>query len=275
MKLAWFTDLHLDRADEERRATFYGRLRWEGFDSAVITGDISNARQLSHHLRELAQACGSRKKIYFVLGNHDFYGSSFDEVDRAVSAVCREHGNLFHLGQDKIERLSENTALIGHRGWADGRAGWGSNSNLRNPDQFAIEDLRCCSKKALFGKMEELGRASGNYFREVLPYTLTCYQHVLVATHVPPFTQAAFFDGKPCGRHHLPHYTNRSAGCAITGISGHFPKSRITVLCGHTHSAAEAVVGGKVRVLAGQARPGHPRVQKVLEISPPEIQSES
>lgn len=204
--------------------------------------------------------------MYFVLGNHDFYGSCFSAVEQAVATVCQEQRNLRHLGQGEIIGLGNSVALVGHRGWADGRAGCGNRSKLRNPDCDGIFDLHGWSKEAVFSKMQVLGRASGRYFRDVLPYALTCYSHVLVATHFPPFTGAVFFNGKPCGGHHLPHYANLSAGCAIGGISKCFPKRRVTVLCGHTHSAADEVVSEQIRVLAGEAKPGRPEMQKVFEL---------
>lgn len=263
MKLLWLTDLHLDRVEDKPRMDFYNQLREVGPDAVVITGDISTARLLTSHLRELGQTFGTRP-VNFVLGNHDFFGSSFDDVDRAVADVCKEQKNLRHLGHGEIVPLADGSALVGHRGWADGRAGWGSRSVIRSPDHDLIGDFRGLSKLAIFNRMEELGKASGAYVREVLPYALRCYDHIWLATHVPPFTWAAFYDGKPCGGHHLPHYSNLSAGCAINGLSKHFPKSKMTVLCGHTHSSADVTISRQVRIIAGQARPGHPRIQRVF-----------
>ena len=266
MKLMWLTDLHLDEATEKRRFEFYSRLRNENCDAVVITGDISDASGLPGHLRELGQTFGSRP-VYFVLGNHDFYGSSFTDVDRAVLAVCEEQRNLRHLGYGEIIPLADGAALVGHRGWADGRAGLGDQTDVRSPDHKKIVDLSGISKRALFGKMAELGRQSANYFREVLPYALQCYEHVWVATHAPPFTWAAFYDGKPCGGKWLPHYVNMSAGGTIRGISKAIPKSRLSVLCGHTHSAANLSASDKVRVIVGEARKKWPQMQKVFEVS--------
>ena len=266
MKLIWLTDLHLDRASEEKQREFFFRLRQENADAVVITGDISNASQLPGHLRELGQMFGTRP-VYFVLGNHDFFGSSFADVDHAVADVCKEQKNLRHLGQGEIIPLADGSALVGHRGWADGRAGWGNRSVVCNPDHASIADLCDLSKRAVFERMKELGKASGQYFRDVLPYALRCFERLWVATHVPPFTQAAFYNGQLCGRHHQPHYTNWSAGCAIQGIAKHFPKNRMTVLCGHTHSQARVRISEQVQVLAGEARPGWPRAQKVFEVS--------
>ena len=266
MKLMWLTDLHLDEVDEKRRFEFYSRLRNENCDAVVITGDISDASGLPGHLRELGQTFGSRP-VNFVLGNHDFYGSSFTDVDRAVLAVCEEQRNLRHLGYGEIIPLADGAALVGHRGWADGRAGLGDRSEIPNPDQKNIADLCGLSGQAMFGKLAELGKESANYFRDVLPYALRCYQHVWVATHVPPFTRAAFYNRKPCGETHLPHYVNMSAGGTICGIAKSFPKSRLSVLCGHTHSAANLSASDKVRVIVGEARTKWPQMQKVFEVS--------
>jgi Icc-related predicted phosphoesterase len=266
MKVMWLTDLHLDRADDKNRKAFYERLRGQSADAVAITGDISDARLLPVHLRKLGEACAPRP-VYFVLGNHDFFGSCFFDVEQVVSSVCKEQENLRHLGHGEIVPLGNGAALVGHRGWADGRAGWGARSVIHSPDHDLIGDFRALSKRAVFGRMEELGKASGQYFREVLPYALRCYEQVWMATHVPPFTWAAHYNGKPCGGHHLPHYSNLSAGCAINGICKYFPKSRLTVLCGHTHSPARVRISEQVQVFAGKARPGHPQVQSVFEVS--------
>ena len=81
MKFLWMTDLHLDRASSTTRKRFFNTLASTPFDAAMITGDISNADGVCSDLLELGGACGERK-VYFVLGNHDFYGSSFGEVDK-------------------------------------------------------------------------------------------------------------------------------------------------------------------------------------------------
>lgn len=263
MKLLWLTDLHLDKAGKKRRQLFYDKLREQNADAVVITGDISNARLLPTHLKELGQACAPRT-VYFCLGNHDFYGGSFAKVDKAVEDVCRIQINLRHLGGGEIIRLGNNAALVGHRGWADGRAGYGSDTCVPCYDVPWIQDLQCRSGE--FGKMAELGKASGNYFRTVLPYALQCYDHVWLATHVPPFSWAAFYNGKPCSAHHQPHYSNFSAGVVIQGIAASFRGKRVTVLCGHTHSHAAVCAGPDFWVYAGAAQTGRPEIQRVFDL---------
>ena len=264
MKLLWLTDLHLDRADNNTRHQLLNTLASAQFDSVLITGDISNSANVCTDLSDLASACGG-KMLYFVLGNHDFFGSSFIEVDAAVSKVCEQQKNLKHLGQGETIPLASDTALVGHRGWADGRAGYGSQSLLRNPDADMIADLGCKTKAAMFDKMEGLGKASAHYFRKVLPYALTSFRNVWVATHVPPFPQSTFYDGKQCGPLHSPYYTNVAAGKAINGIAQRFPKRHVTVLSGHTHSSANTRIAARVTCRVGDARSFSKQGQRVLE----------
>jgi len=264
MKLLWLTDTHLDHADASSRQAFFEKLRSTVYDAVVITGDISISRQLATHLGELAQACAPRK-IYFLLGNHDFYGSSFEEVDRIAATCCAKHPNLQHLGQGEVVRLGPNSALVGHRGWSDGRAYGGRRTSRRFPDQDGIRDLRYHSTFPAFRKMDRLGRESGCYFRRVLPYALTSFRHVLIATHVPPFERAVRFSGKPCDSLHLPHYVNASAGAVIQRVSEHFPRTKVTVLCGHAHHGNTVQIADNLEVRVGQVHKGSPAIQSVFE----------
>lgn len=265
MNLLWLTDLHLDSATPRTRQDFYRSLRETAFDAAVITGDISTSRLLSKHLAELAQACSPRN-VYFVLGNHDFYGASFDKVDRIATSCCRQYSNLHHLGQGEIVRLGPDSALIGHRGWADGRAYGGKRTARRFPDQNGIEDLRYRSTYPAFQKMERLGKESAAYFRKLLPYTAAKNRRVLIATHVPPFARAVHFDDRPCEAARLPHFVNASAGALIKRIGSYFPGTQISVLCGHSHSNRSVRIANNIEVRVGSARRGTPHIQEVFSM---------
>lgn len=264
MKLLWLSDIHLDHVDPVSLQIFYEKLRSKIYDATVITGDISTSRLLPVHLDELARACAPRR-LFFVLGNHDFYGSGFAQVDQVVDECCRVHPNLQHLGQGETIRLSPTTALVGHRGWADGRAWGGKWTALHIPDRVSIRDLRSRSAFDTLQRMKSLGKSSGSYFRKLLPRALASYQHVVIATHVPPFARAVRFDSRACEATKLPHYVNASAGGVIKGIGVHFPKTKITVLCGHTHHATVVRIAENIEVRAGQARKGNPTIQGVIE----------
>lgn len=241
-KVLWLSDLHLNVQDlwPAGHDAFLHQLSKQAFDHLVITGDISTSRYLQEALLSISEAAGHRS-VYFVLGNHDFYGSSFDAVDNAVARICRARTNLHHLGSGEIIELTKDAALIGHRGWADGKAGYGRNTITRAKDGKWIDDFKGESTEAVFSRMQRLGEASGNYFQEMLPKALHRYGHVLVATHVPPFVLAAHSRTKRgirvCRKTELPFFTNVSAGERLKQIILAQPGKRLTVLCGHTHRA--------------------------------------
>jgi hypothetical protein len=226
----------------------------------VVTGDISNGKHLSTHLRELADACKPRP-VYFVCGNHDYFGSSFERVRQDLGIICAKLSNLHHLGHGEIIPLGDHEALIGHGGWADGRAGHGSASRVHNPDFYGIEDFRGMGTDACFQKMKKLGRESGEYFRMILPYALTCYRHIWIATHVPPFTQAVLWNGKQSSYKFQPHYTNVSVGYVLWQMSKAFPRSTMTVLSGHTHSQVSLYLRPNLHVHTAGVTPGYPKYE--------------
>ncbi|MEI7911360.1 MAG: metallophosphoesterase [Verrucomicrobiota bacterium] len=265
-QLLWLSDLHLDLSDEETRARFLKKINLMDYDAAVLTGDISSSPNLCGHLRALAESCSPRP-LHVVLGNHDFHGSSIGQVEGLVADICQKQDNLCHLGFGEIIPLGYESALVGHRGWADGRAGWGHRTVVESRDHRSIDDLRKLSRKEMFNRMEVYGRESAAYFRKVLPYALTRFQHVIIATHVPPFGEVAQYNCQPCGPTHLPHFVNVSAGCAIIGIARQFPRRQITVICGHTHSAKEAKILDNLTVQVGGAQKGRPAIQRILQLN--------
>jgi len=266
-KLLWITDLHLDSATSLARWKFYRQIQSSSVEAFLITGDISKASLLPLHLRELAAAAGERA-VYFTLGNHDFYGSSFSRVDGMVSGVCANHKNLIHLDGTQAIDLGHDTALVGHRGWCDGRTGWGEKSLARNPDFSAINDFQNLNRHCAFLLLRSLGMQSAFKLRSVLPYALTCYSQVLVATHFPPALQAATFRGKPCDWLRQPFFCNSSVGSMLVRMSEQYPQRKILVLCGHTHSATTVGISANLTIRSGAARPGFPCAGEIISLVP-------
>ncbi len=119
----------------------------------------------------------------------------------------------------------------------------------------------------MFTRMRALGAESAEQIRNILPLALSRYRHVVILTHVPPYPEAVLYDGNECSPSHLPHYTNLSVGLAIRGIARAFPKRKITVLAGHSHSASVAHITPNLCVRVAHARTGKPGTAEVLRFS--------
>lgn len=266
-QLLWLSDIHLDQAEDRVKQRFFEKLATSLYDSVLITGDIATSKSLIAELTKIARACGSGTiPVMTLLGNHDFFGSSFAEVDCAVEALCKTHRNLVALGKGEVIELSPDTALVGHRGFFDGLAGAGVRTRAGSADRYHIADFKGLDKGDYFQKLRELGVESANYFRRVLPAALQRYRTVLVATHPVPFTQALRHGGTHCDWESQPFFACRAAGNAIVGISRRFPHRRIVVHAGHSHSPLTVRICHNVEIQVAGAQPGFPAMQKIVTI---------
>lgn len=259
-QLLWLTDLHLERLLPRELKAFHEALSLSSCQTIVITGDISHARRVVEDLGGLSNRLPS-KKIYFVLGNHDFFGGSVKDIERAVSDLCKKRSNLIHLDGTQIIPITKETALIGHRGWADCRAGLGDQSRVYCADFHMIEELRGDRKQA-FKMVHHFGVESARRIRNILPRSLSSFSRVILATHVPPFRQALRFGRSKPAPWCYPHFVNISVGGAIGGIAKEFPNKQISVLAGHTHTPSLATILPNLTIKVGA-----PRVLNTLAVA--------
>ena len=264
MRLTWLTDLHLEFLTPARLTQFCVGLARAAPESLLITGDISQSRGLEKHLRILERTLEC--PIYFVLGNHDFYYGSIGEVRALAERVSLASPRLCWLPSRGIIPLSEATALVGHDGWADGRFGDYARSAVMLNDYRFIQEFVGLGRDARLARLGQLGDEAAAYLRGILPEALSRWRRVIVATHVPPFAQAAWHEGRISDDDWLPHFSCKVVGEVLVEAMRERPDREMLVLCGHTHGAGEIEVLPNLKVVTGGAVYGEPRVQRVLTI---------
>jgi hypothetical protein len=85
-----------------------------------------------------------------------------------------------------------------------------------------------------------------------------------VLTHVPPFREACWYEGRISDDNWLPYFTCKAMGDVLTRVMRERPQKRMTVLCGHTHGAGEADILPNLHVRTGGAEYGRPEPQLPL-----------
>ena len=258
------TDIHLNFLSSADRSTFYQQIRREELDCLLIGGDIGEADSVTQILAEFASAI--KIPIYFVLGNHDFYGGSITDVRRRVTEQCDSSRWLHWLPASGVVLLTDETALIGHDSWADGRLGDYAGSNVMLNDYILIEELRDLTKSQRLGKLQALGEEAAGFLETEARRALAGRRHVLVLTHVPPFRESCWHEGKISGDEYLPHFACRAVGDALLALMRKHPGSKMTAMCGHTHSSGVAQILDNLTVLTGGAEYGHPKLQRILDL---------
>jgi 3',5'-cyclic AMP phosphodiesterase CpdA len=266
MKLAWLTDIHLNFLRPAALEAFLETLAGTVADAFVITGDIAEAHDVARHLNAIDNAV--QRPVYFVLGNHDFYRGSIADVRNTVQQLCAMCPNLHWLPDAGGVPLTDESCLVGHDGWGDGRLGdyYGTDVLLNDFGLIGEFDGFDEAKDKRLAKMHALGHESAAYLRAVLPGALARFRHVVVATHVPPFRESCWHEGQVSNDDWLPFFTCKAVGDVLAEAMAAAPDRTMTVLCGHTHGGGETEILPTLRVLTGGARYGNPVVQRVIGV---------
>ncbi|MDH5672308.1 MAG: metallophosphoesterase [Myxococcales bacterium] len=258
------TDVHLDFVDRETVDALIARLRASGAGAVAITGDIAEADSVEAHLETLA--AGLDVPLYFVLGNHDYYGASIEAVRKRMDRLCSRTTSLCYLSGSEPVALTPGWALVGHDGWGDGRAGDYARSPVMLNDYVHIKDLAGLDKQARGERLAALGRQAAEHLHRVLPQALALCSRVLLLTHVPPLTTACWHQGKTADDDWAPHFVCQSVGEAILEIMAAHPQQQLRVLCGHTHSEGIDRPRPNITIMTGAADYGRPAIADTLEL---------
>ena len=263
MQIAWTTDIHLDFLNREGRFSFYDFISDRRPDALLVGGDIATASTLITLLQEMESRLSL--PIYFVLGNHDFYGSSISRVRDAVKRLSHDSDRLFWLPACGMVELSRSTCLIGHGSWADGRNGDYDRSPVMLNDYIHIGDFRNLGKEARLHRLHHLGDRAAQDIEGITRRAARKYRRVILLMHVPPFEESCRHDGKPGHPDWLPHFSCRAVGEVLLSIMHDNRECQLTVLCGHTHDRAVYNALPNLLVLTGGAEYGNPEIQGICD----------
>ena len=262
MRLAWCTDIHLDHLTAAGRARFAETVRASGCDALVLTGDLSQAMLLRGHLVELARVVA--RPVYFVLGNHDFYEGSIEGVRAEVRELGTRERWLHYLPDAGPVPLDAETVLVGVDGFGDGRFGRVIETPIVLNDHLLIRELAGLSRRLLAERLAALGDAEARALAALLSRVGEA-RRVVVATHVPPFVESTWHEGKPSDDDWLPFFSCKAVGEVLRAHVAAHPAQRVVVLCGHTHGAGVAEIEERLVVHTGAAEYGQIAIAGTLD----------
>jgi len=261
-RIAWLTDIHLEFVSTEAALAFIDQIAASSPDLVLIGGDMGTARNLSFFLRAFDERI--QCPAFFVLGNHDFYHGSLEQIHSLAEEISDSFQWLRWLTRQGIVEITNSTCLLGHDSWADGRLGTGSSSQVELNDYYLIEEFTGLSCQERYRKMAELGDLAAEHFRRWLPLACADYRNVLLLTHVPPFREACWHEGSISDDDFLPHFTCKAVGDALRATMLQNLHTHLTVLCGHTHGHGEVNILPNLHVKTGGAEYGQPKIQEIM-----------
>lgn len=260
-RLAWASDIHLDCCKPVVREDF-AVFAAEQSDALLITGDITNGSKL-YLLADLALTYA--KPVYFVLGNHDYWGGSFAGIRDEVRQLCSNDSNLYFLDECPPIDIADGVQLCGVGGWYDCQLG-DVNSRMVLNDWYQISDLRMPYHRGhLVWKLRDLGEAAALEARAKLDATTA--PTVLFATHIPPYREAAWHQGQPSDDEALPYYTCKAMGNMLSAwAAARGLAVNLITLCGHSHGHGVFQEQPNHQVRTAFADYGKPQIERIFEL---------
>jgi Icc-related predicted phosphoesterase len=264
-RLVWSTDIHLNFVDRSALDQYVVHLLDASPDVLLIGGDIADSESVIDSLIELDDRIPC--PILFVLGNHDFYRGSIVQVRHDVRQLCAEREKLVYLTDEPCVAITDDVAIAGNDGWADGRIGDFERSMVMMNDYRMIAEFAGLDKRERWKLLKALGDDAAKTVRRTLPRVMDQYARVFFLTHVPPLRAACWYNGLISNDEWAPHFTCKAMGDALLEAASQHPRCELTVLCGHTHSEGECEPRPHMRIITGNAEYGFPRINQVFHTS--------
>lgn len=262
--LAWMTDLHLDAAERHVIQQLLYDLAAMKPDIILVGGDTCNGPKALNYLLSISQMTG--KDVYFVLGNHEYYHGSIAHIRTLAQRTCRYNSGLHYLTKEPLVELTPTTALIGHDGWSDARAGDFMHSTIALHDYTLIKELKNLDKSKLQAKLHQLGSQAAQDIQKKLEDAFKQYSKIIILTHTPPFQAACIYDKHISDDNWAPHFVCKAMGDALLKIMQSHPEKQAIVFCGHAHHMANISILPNLRVIVGESTLGSPQIQGMIKV---------
>lgn len=231
-KLLWITDAHLDHLSPTMMDAWCEKLANTQADMLLLGGDTANSRTFARFLCRIKNEFPGT--IALVAGNHDYYHTSIFDFRKELTLHHQAGVMVFEPGcQTQPVPLAEGVYLCGSGGWGDASAGCADARRMMLNDEYLIAELKTYD---LTDRLREFGMESATHLQNQLSSVPADASCVIVLTHVPPWPEACWHEGKMSDAFALPRFCWQAGGVAISQAAALRPQTQFIVLCGHTHS---------------------------------------
>jgi predicted phosphodiesterase len=123
------SDLHLECHSDDGRGIINEIVEnGEGADVLILAGDILNLKRREHAHRVLGEFCNKYNDVVYVPGNHEWYGTTYNDGWAALHELSAEWRNLHVLSPEA------GVVTIGGKRFLGGTMWFPANLESVNPD---------------------------------------------------------------------------------------------------------------------------------------------
>jgi len=261
MTILWGTDFHFNFLRDNLSIRKFGEhlikenLKAEGL---IITGDISDGHHLIDHLDVFSE--GFNKPIYFVLGNHCYYNASWEAIDYKVQNLVSKVSNLYWLNSGNY--ATNGHIICGCGGWYDAYYG-NENSNVLLNDFYLISELKQTSnyRPFLLEKIRYRAKQEAALLEKNLENACrTNNEVIIVGTHIPPYAESAWHEGRPSEQDWAPWFSSKSSGDVLDRFAEQYSDKKFIILAGHSHGSGIYYRKNNMTIFTGPAVYRNPNI---------------
>jgi predicted phosphohydrolase len=273
MYVHWLSDQHWNWISPKELLAYGHKLgnSIQSEDHITISGDLSDGDCLVANLVNFVNAVREVRndaKISFVLGNHDYWGTSIDHQQKDVLSAAKTLG-ITYLTKENATILSSNTALVGTDGWADGGFG-NAHGPLIMGDWTCIKDLKPIYKVFGVGKLtdfvKKLAEQEVANVASKISKIVSSHENIIIVTHIPPWKEATWHEDAISNNTFLPWFSSKIMGEYLLDVANINKDNKFTVLCSHTHGAGVFIAANNLRCYTGFADYRHPQRAGLLRV---------
>lgn len=266
MRIAWATDTHFNIYSHKDVAVKYANaIKASGYDALLITGDISTGVDVCRDVGQLADRLGD-PNVFYVLGNHDLWGSSRSRVHEDL----RKCNRGVYLPLHSYVQLGKGVYIAGFDGWYDARHGDHAQADFFMNDWRSIEELKqslIADRAPPIAACKQFADESAKDFFRRCQLVPSDAKEVIIATHIPPWPQNSMHRGRVATAGSLPFYSSRISGNVIETLAKNNPNVKFTVKCGHSHHPALHKPLSNVTAETGAAEYGKTSLAGFFEVN--------
>ncbi|PIS00393.1 MAG: hypothetical protein COT84_07750 [Chlamydiae bacterium CG10_big_fil_rev_8_21_14_0_10_35_9] len=234
--MLWLTDLHIDFKEKEAIDVFLKKVSKVKSDGICITGDIGEKGESINFIKKLSEI--TKLPIYFILGNHDFYGFKIEEFQAKVHLAFIDNARIFYLNSHHYVPLSNNAAIVGIDNWYDLSQGDFFASPVIPKDFKEIQTFSTLNKNDLFSFIQDYSHKIIDQLNQKLVNAFASFSNVILLAHFPPFKEVCLYNNTVADDNWAPFFVQGLLGDFLKTFMSENPDKCLTVLSGHTHHIA-------------------------------------
>jgi predicted MPP superfamily phosphohydrolase len=115
-RYAVISDVHLENRTSEEREDLFNYLRFQSGDAIFVAGDVCPV--IDEYYEEFFDSLSNFGRVFYVAGNHEFYGTSLGEGHKLIREKLSNFSNIVNLTEEGIY-FYNSFKIVGSTLWYD------------------------------------------------------------------------------------------------------------------------------------------------------------